>query len=297
MKNESKNAYQVVTDKIIALLETGKIPWRQPWSEGAGLGDNQNLMTQHQYKGVNALLTGCQGYLDPYWLTYRQAQELGGTVKKGEKGTPIVFFKFGVKEESDGEEKKWAMAKYSVAFNVAQCEIPGLDKILDKQRAKRKADRIQFTPLERCEKVLKGFETLPKIQHVEQRAYYRPATDTVNMPKQVSFESIEKYYAVLFHELTHSTGAENRLNRNGITEKNFFGSHEYSKEELVAEMGAAFLCHHTGIDTVTIENSAAYIHSWLRRLKDDPRLLMAASSQAQKAVDFILNKKEETKKC
>lgn len=299
MKNAKKDTYQVITDRILTLLEKGTIPWRQPWSQGAGLGDNQNLMSQHQYRGVNALLTAAQGYLDPYWLTYKQAQDLGGSIKHGEKGTPIAYFQFGVEEKDDGSEKKWAMAKYSTVFNVAQCDILGLDKILEKQRARRRAERIEFKPLEKCEDILSGYKTAPKIDHAEQRAYYRPSTDRINMPVKESFESVEKYYAVLFHELTHSTGSESRLMRQGVMAKNFFGSHEYSKEELIAEMGAAFLCSHAGIDSATLDNSAAYIQSWLRRLKDDPKLLMSAASAAQKASDYILNKKpkiEETKK-
>lgn len=279
------NAYKIVTDRMISLLEQGTIPWKKSWSEGAGLGEHQNLISQHQYRGINAVITSAQGYEHPYWLTFKQAADHGGRVKKGEKGTPIVYWQFGSKEDSDGKEKSFALTKYSVVFNIDQCE--GLDSIRALSK-KRKAEKIEFKPLEQCESIVSSYKGRPAIQHLEQRAYYRPSFDLVNMPKPESFRSVEEYYAVLFHELTHSTGHASRIGREGITEKNYFGSHAYSKEELIAEMGAAFLSAKAGISMATEQNSAAYIQGWLKVLKGDPRLVIQAASQAQKAADLIL---------
>lgn len=287
----STKTFETITNRIIQLLEQGTIPWKKTWSEGAGLGEHQNLISQHGYKGINALLTAAAGFSSPYWLTFKQASELGATVRKGEKGTPIVFWKFGTEQKEDGKEKSWAYAMHSTVFNIEQ--IDGLDtvKVL---AAKRKAKRIDFNPIESCEKIVSGFKNAPSLKHVEQRAFYRPSTDSINMPKQESFSSVEAYYATLFHEMTHSTGHKSRLGREGITEKNYFGSHSYSKEELVAEMGAAFLCGRAGISTATEENSAAYIKGWLEVFKGDSSFLIKAASQAQKAASLILGESEET---
>lgn len=278
-------AYEVVTERIVKMLESGTIPWKKSWSEGAGLGDHQNLISQHQYRGINAMVTSAQGYAEPYWLTFKQAADHGGTIRKGEKGTPIVYWQFGTKENSDGEEKRFALARYSTVFNIAQ--VDGMDSVKALIEKKRKQKRIDFSPIAECEKIVASYKGKPAIQHLEQRAYYRPAFDVVNMPVKDSFTSVEEYYAVLFHELAHSTGHQSRLGREGITEKNYFGSHKYSKEELVAEMGAAFLCAKAGINAATEENSAAYIQSWLKVLKNDSKLLMQAASAAQKAADLI----------
>jgi antirestriction protein ArdC len=289
------NVYQLVTDRIINQLETGTVPWRQPWSKGAGLGEHQNLISQHQYRGINSLLTGSQGYQDPFWLTFKQSQSLGGSVRKGEKGTPIVYWMFGTKQEENGTEKRWGFAKYSTVFNVSQCE--GLEEAVSKAKANRKSDRIEFKPIEACENIVKTYQAVP-IEFTQQRAFYRPSTDSINMPKPESFDTIENYYAVLFHELTHSTGHATRLNRPGIVSKAHFGDHSYSKEELVAELGSAFLCAKAGIDTPTIDQAASYIKSWLKALKDDPKMIIQASSAAQAAADLIQGiqaKTEETK--
>lgn len=278
--------FEVVTDRIVKILESGTVPWRKTWAEGAGLGEHQNLISQHGYRGINAMVTAASGFNSPYWLTYKQAVDHGGQVKRGEKSTPIVFWKFGCKENQDGEEKSWAFANYSNVFNLDQIEGMDSVKLLAKRR---KANKIEFKPIETCEKIASTYlATGPMLEHREQRAFYRPSTDSVNMPKRESFDSVEAYYATLFHELTHSTGHGSRIGRNGITDKNYFGSHAYSKEELIAEMGSAFLCSHAGIDTPTIDNSAAYIQSWLNVLKSDSKLVLQAASQAQKAFDLIV---------
>ena len=280
------NTCEVVTERIIKILESGTIPWRKPWSETGTLGTHQNLISQHAYRGINAILTASMGFSTPYWLTYKQALEHGGVVKAGEKGCPIVYWAFGTDEKADGTERKWAFCKYSTVFNLDQ--VDGLDSI-KLIAAKRKAQRIEFKPIEQCEAVVKGYPIA--IHHREQRAYYRPDHNYVNMPKPESFNSVENYYATLFHELGHSTGHESLLNRFKGEKQFHFGSHDYSKEELIAEMTSAFLCSKTGIDGMTVSQSAAYIQSWIKVLKGDPKLVLSAASQAQKAFDLILGVK------
>lgn len=283
-------ANELVTERIIALLERDIVPWRQEWSNAAGLGEHQNLISQHQYRGINALMTSAMGFEQPFWLSYKQATDLGGQVKKGEKSTPIVYWAFGATKDDNDVEKRWAYAKYSNVFNVAQIECPKLDAILKRHR---KAERINFNPIESCESVIRSYETMPKLKHDEQRAYYRPSQDLINMPKKDSFTSEHAYYQTLFHEMTHSTGHASRLNRLDVVKNLHFGSEEYSKEELVAELGSAFLCAKAGIDANSIERSAAYIKSWLKALKNDSTLVLSAASKAQKAFDLISGLKNE----
>jgi antirestriction protein ArdC len=148
-----------------------------------------------------------------------------------------------------------------------------------------------FHPLANAEKIVANVPLNPDIKYGGNRAYYSVSLDYIQLPHQHTFNSIEEYYSTYFHELTHATGHSSRLSRKSILEPSYFGSHEYSKEELVAEMGAAFLCGHAGIENKTIENSAAYIQGWLRELKNDKTLLIHAAAQAQKATDYILNRK------
>lgn len=288
-----QSTYQLITDRFISMLEKGTVPWRQPWSEKGNLFDQQNLATQHAYRGINVWLTMGQGYDSPYWLTFNQAKELGANVRKGEKGTPIVYWmRLSKQSDADPEDlKSFMVPKTYVVFNVAQVENLNLTETL----LKRKQKELDFKPLAECEKIVSGFESKPAIVHKEQRAYFRPSTDTVNMPRPESFRSAEDYYAVLFHELTHSTGHESRLKREALTQKvASFGSHEYSKEELIAELGSAFLCAKAGINSPDLEDqSAAYLKSWLKVLKNDSKLLIQAASAAQKSCELILNIKEE----
>lgn len=281
---EKNDAYQIMTDRICTLLERGEIPWRRPWHQNGGLMP-MNLKSRKEYRGINPLLLACAGYSSPYWLTYKQASELGGQVRKGEHGYPVVFWKWlDGKDRETGESKRIPLLRYYTVFNTAQCD--GLDgKVPDLA-----SERVTFQPIERCESVVAGYQGRPQIHTGGDRAFYRPSTDSVTMPPRESFTSAEGYYNVLFHELGHSTGHASRLKREGITDPVMFGSHDYSKEELVAEMTAAFLCGHCAIDNATVENSAAYIQSWLRALRNNKSLLVSAAAQAQKAADLILGR-------
>ena len=179
------------------------------------------------------------------------------------------------------------MLRYYHVFNAAQCE--GID-------AKVPVTEViehEFNPIRAAELIAEGMPKPPTITHDKSRAYYNPALDLVNVPRAQLFRSDQEYYSTLFHELVHATGHDSRLKRHDKKESVAFGSETYSKEELVAEMGCAFLCGASGIVDMTIKNSAAYISSWLKRLKDDVTLVVTAAGQAQKASDYILNVKAD----
>ena len=272
------NAYQIVTDRIIELLEQGTVPWQKPWKGG---GQAQNLMSKRPYRGINQFLLNASSYASPYWLTFNQAKKLGGSVKKGSKSTPVVFWKWLEVEDKDtGEKKEVPFLRYYRVFNLEQTE--GIQPPKEDQAPDR-----PFSPIERCEQIMAEMPSPPALQHQVQSAWYSPRKDLVNMPRPETFVSDEEYYSTLFHEMVHATGHETRLNRPTLVDMAPFGSTNYSKEELVAEMGAAMLCGVTGIVNQTINNSAAYIQGWLGKLRKDSTLVVQAAAQAQKAVDWV----------
>jgi antirestriction protein ArdC len=264
----------------------------------------KNFKSKKAYRGVNIWMlcatSMLKGYTSRYWLTYKQAQGAGGHVKKGEKATPVCYFQWIKPKAKKGEEqdtnKRIPLLRWFSVFNIDQCE--GVERPEDDINLEPKEDS-GFSPIEVCEQVMDAMPKRPEVKHLEQRAYYRPSTDTINMPKPESFEVPEEYYSTLFHEAGHSTGHASRVGRKGVEEATYFGSESYSKEELVAEMTAAFLCGHCGIENRTIDNSAAYIQNWLAKLSGDKRLVVHAAAQAQKATDYILGvtwEKEDDKK-
>lgn len=211
---------------------------------------------------------------------------------KGAKGYPVVFWKFDRDEkiEENGEiklKKSTPILRSYTVFSVA--DIEGLPDGMIPEPPEQK----EIGSIESAEAVVKEMPKRPKINHGGARAFYRPGDDSVTMPPKGSFEKAEEYYSTLFHELVHSTGHEARLNRKSITAHSFFGDGDYSREELVAEMGATFLCGYCGIEAATIDNAAAYIDAWIKTLKADNRAVVVAAGQAHKAADFILNVKEE----
>jgi antirestriction protein ArdC len=276
--------YEIITDRIMKKLEEGTVPWRKPWNASAGLP--KNLVSRKEYRGINVFLTGSQGYESPYWLTFKQAKALGGCVREGEKGTPIVYCDTFKKEVvgKDGElaEKQMSFLRYYTVFNMAQ--VDGVEA-----PASSIVER-PFNPIKECEKLVADMPHPPELKvGVGGRAFYRSSEDAVYMPRAELFVSDEEYYSTLFHELVHSTGHETRLNRRPSTEHRSFGDEAYSKEELVAEMGASFLSATAGIENATLDNSAAYIQGWLAALRDDKKMVILAAAAAQKASDYILN--------
>lgn len=275
-------AYERITERIVALMEQGTVPWHKPWQIQTGMP--RNLVTQKPYRGINTFLLMSMGYESPNWLTLRQANQLGGTVKKGEKSCPVVFWKqMQIEDKEKEESKRIPLLRLYHVFNVSQCE--GL-----KLKDVPKADEGVFAMTEAAE-IVAGMSQPPVIKHGMTAAYYASRQDIVGMPEKKRFDTEDAYHAALFHELVHSTGHETRLKRQSITERNGFGTDPYCKEELVAELGSAFLCGQAGIVERTIDSSAAYVENWLKQLKNDKMLIVYAAAQAQKAADFILGRK------
>jgi antirestriction protein ArdC len=247
------SVYEQITQLIIGFLARGTIPWHNPWQIQTGLP--RNLVSKKAYRGINVFLLQALGYESLFWLTYRQAQELGGNVRKGEKGCPVVFWKqLTVEGRETAEEEIIPLLRYYHVFNVAQCE--GLKNI----------PAIAETPVPTPtapDIVVGNMPQPPTIRHGMRGAFYSPAEDSVGMPMRERFDNEAAYYATLFHELIHSTGHASRLSRSTLAESTGFGSSPYCREELIAEMGASFLCGHAGVAERTVENSAAYIHGWL----------------------------------
>lgn len=282
--------YQTVTNLIIEHLERGVVPWRCPWQREVGIP--RNFHTGKTYNGVNVLLLGLRHMPSPYWLTFRQAQERGGHVRKGERGAHVIKVGESKSSEEEGadapalpQHKRLFLREFTV-FNATQIEgiefpatlgIPALSPNERIEAAEQVVAEMQLSPV-----IQEGMSTV---------ACYRMATDTVHMPIIASFESAEAYYLTLFHELIHSSGHPKRLNRESLIKHDGFGGKVYSQEELVAEMGAAFLGMETHIVTDSHEQSAAYLQSWLGvlRVKEHKRWIIHAASQASKAASFILN--------
>jgi antirestriction protein ArdC len=267
-------SYERITERIVALLEQGTVPWHRPWQVKTGLP--RNLVTQRPYRGINVFLLMAQGHESPHWLTFRQAIQLGGSVRKGEKACPVIFWKqFAVEEE---KPRKVPLLRLYHVFNAAQCD--GLKAVPEE------------IPLEvtKPAEIVAGMPEPPVIRHGMTEAFYSPTDDTVSLPKPERFKGTEEYYATLFHELVHSTGHAKRLNRASIMERNGYGTDPYCREELIAELGSAFLSGQAGIVERTIDNSAAYLEGWLTRLKNDRTLIVFAAAQAQKAADFVLGR-------
>jgi antirestriction protein ArdC len=292
------DVYNVITERIIEKLEQGTVPWHKPWRS---IGAPQNLVSKKLYRGINIWLLTTQGYTSPYWATIRQINQLGGQVRKGEKSTPVVFWKIyvdGVEakangdqhepehEQEEGQGRRRFVLRYYAVFNTEQCELPASVN----ERLALPEPR-QLDPIEACEKILAGMPNPPDIVHTGDKAFYSPATDRVTMPPRALFESAEEYWCTLWHEAGgHASGHPKRLNRESITEAAPFGSVTYGVEECIAEMTAAYLCGITGIENRTIDNSAAYIAHWLlSKLRADRKFIIHAAAQAQHACDYVLN--------
>lgn len=281
--------YQLVTDTILAHLERGVVPWRCPWN--LSTGKPRNFHTGREYQGVNVLLLGLLHFDSPWWMTFRQAQERTGMVRKGERGATVMKWGRHQKEVTQGdgsEEKKttFYLKTYRV-LNAAQ--IAGIE--FPKVETKSPLDPSQRVA--RAEQIVAQMTKCPLIR--EERgthACYRRSSDTIDMPGFIRFDTPEDFHLTLFHELVHSTGHESRLARKGVTDSDGFGGKVYSQEELVAEMGAAFLGMEAGIVRDRHEQSAAYLKSWLDILKEPEhrRWIVQAANQAGRAADFILGR-------
>lgn len=266
--------YQEITDSIIAELEKGAAPWVKPWN--APNSADKNFISQKAYRGINRLILAMAGmpYTVPVWATYKQWESVGGQVRKGEKGTKIIYWNQAKSETPEGEEKTYAFAKAYFVFNVGQ--IDGIDIIASEDT------QIDNARIDNCEKRIAA--TGANIVIGGDTACFIPSSDIIKMPAIGTFQSSEHYYATAFHELTHWTSDKTRCDRD--LSKGRFGNADYAFEELVAELGAAFLCQQHGISGDL--RHAGYIDSWLKALKNDNKAIFKASGLAQQASDFIL---------
>lgn len=287
-----RDIYQSVTDQIVTMLESGAVPWRSPILGRSKAGHPKNMNTGKQYRGVNTFLLAftafAKGYGSSYWLTFNQAKERGACVKKGEKASMVVFWKmWKTKDKQTGEPAEIPVLQFYNVFNVEQCDgLAAPDAVA--------FEPLDFKPIESAERIVSGYAGAPLIAgDGGQSAFYRPSDDSVHMPVQTRFASVDEYYSTLFHELSHSTGHENRLNRKLDGGHHSFGSSAYGKEELIAEMSAAFLCGQAGINPATIENQAAYVGGWLKAIKSDKKLVIASAGAAQKSADWIIGNREQ----
>lgn len=323
-RNGSKfDIFQTVTDQVLEALGRDLMPWRKPWVTRNGLGGDvvsmhQNLVTHRHYRGINPFLLEItaltRGYTSPYWLSFKQAKEKGGQVRKGEKSTLVVFWKPTQYKPKAGTTcpkchqgklnasgkcdncgkttttvKSMFLRHYNV-FNIEQCdgikaptiETPPIgEEILE-----------EFDPIAAAESIITNMPEAPTVRYGGNRAYYRPPTDSIGMPHRSQFETSAEFYSTLFHEHIHSTGHKDRLDRKDAFKGNF-GDPDYAREELVAEMGASMLCAIAGVEN-NVDQSAAYIRHWMSKadyeaaLKADKKLVIYAAARAQKAADYIL---------
>ena len=273
----SVNVYQKVTDRIVELLEQGVCPWRKAWFSNPAI----NYVTRKPYSLLNQFLLNKGGE----WLTFNQIRERGGHLRAGSKGGMVVFFKFIEKEDAEtGERTRYPILKYYHVYHIEDCE--GIESQIESP-----SGRV-LDPVFACDSAVAeyiGREGV-RIEYDDfgDRAYYSLASDKVVVPAITRFRNVSEYYATLFHELMHSTGAESRLNRGlaGYSERN---RENYSREELVAEIGANMLLTIFGLDdNSTTENNAAYVADWLRVLRSDNHMIVVCASQSEKAVKFFL---------
>jgi antirestriction protein ArdC len=283
--------YEKVTERLMEIIENSEVlPWRQPWF--ASMERPYNFKSKKSYRGFNILnlsvLAGVNGYTHNAWLTFKQAKSMGYSIKKGEKSSYVVYYnrvakkeiteKDGVEEE---ETKYFSILKCFPVFNIEQttAEIEAIEKV--------GKDLVIDTE---CEKVINSYKEREKIA-IEIKpcdsAFYSPSQDYIQVPELAQYKKVEEFYSTLFHEIAHSTGHEKRLNRDMSGR---FGSDNYSKEELVAEITATILCQENGF-TNTYENSSAYLKSWLNKVDNGAREFVVACNKAYRAVDFVLTGK------
>ena len=277
----SRDIYTVITERFLEQLKRGTVPWQRPWLSA------QNVVSRKPYRGINALLLGSAPHGSPFWVSFKQALDLGGHVRKGERSTPVIYYKFLDRRDAegqlvvrgDGTPAKVPFIRWSNVFNLEQTEGIEAPALAAKEAVR--------PPVEKAREMVAAADLCP-IHHVGFAACYAPDQDVIRMPALSTFQSAADYHHTLFHEMVHATGHASRLDREGVTSPIRFGSERYSKEELVAELGAAFLSNEAGIlDDVQFQNSAAYLAAWSQKLTDDPRLLVSAAAHGQRASDLI----------
>lgn len=283
----NKTAFDHMTDKVVeqikAAMERGDTKWIKPWTSA---GANKNPISKTVYKGANQFMLTLMGFTDNRWLTFKQISALKGTVNKGAKGTFVTFWKI-----IKSTDKKTELAttiplfKCYIVFNVEQTNLVEIGAI----PALVITETTEEQKINTCESIISGYKDAPSVKHGGDRAFYTP--DYVQMPLKTSFSDVKAYYATLFHEFAHSTGYQTRLNRDL---KGRFGSDKYAYEELVAELSAAFLAAHAGIDDNNYDQSAAYLGGWLKPLQDNPKMFEKAAREAYKVFEYIIGDSKDT---
>jgi antirestriction protein ArdC len=290
-------ANEIIASEFVEKIEkSGKLPWFKPW-----YGIEPVNIRGTGYRGINLLILGfemiTQEYKSPYWLTFNQCRGLGGKIKKGSKGVKIVFWKWvnsspdfdpdlspqNPQDIDNSQGKQYPILRYYNVFNIDQTEGIPEDKLPEIPEIKGES----WNPIEETEKFIGSIPGLEIRYSVADIACYKPSEDYIQIPSPETFQGPEHYYSVHFHEIGHWTGHPDRLNRDLKSLRE--SKHDYSFEELIAELTAAFLCNKFGILNRTFNNSAAYIQSWVKVLKSDPKMIFKAASKAQKAFDYIVD--------
>jgi antirestriction protein ArdC len=308
--NLKNDVYQKVADRLIEMIDNNVIPWRKPWKQTAEDGGSMfeacvSYSTGKPYSFLNQIL--CE-FREGQYITFAQAKKVGGNVKRGAKGYPVVFWSFVEKDATDqngnkkyndrGEVVKtsYPVLKWYHVFNVEDCEnIPERKKVVVPDDDS--GDVVALDPIQAAEDLAHNYVTREGITlniGKSNRAYFQPSSDTVVLPELSQFTEVSEYYSTMFHELTHSTGVKTRLNRDEMTKIVAFGDQDYSREELTAEMGAAFILGRLGIQQEsTVTNSAAYLQGWRKAIKNDPKCVVLAAGRAEKAANYIFNGKSQ----
>jgi antirestriction protein ArdC len=290
-----RDVLKEVTDAVIECLERGVMPWRRPWIDGKATSDGvpHNAITGRAYSGVNYVQLTMAGlrYTSQGWLTFKQAKEAGGNVRKGEKGTAIVFWRplDRTKRDEDGSEhtERFLMLRTFTVFNIAQCDGVKLPKRRSQLHTVPVDPSDAMGPARACVDALKGCS----VAYGGNKAFYVPSADAIRMPAPEQFTTMDHFRATLAHECAHATGSKERLDRD-LTGR--FGSESYAAEELVAELASAMVGARLGFDTALIEHHAAYLEDWLRVLKGDRKALLTAASKAQQACNYLVPESVES---
>lgn len=278
------NVYQIVTERIVEELKNGIIPWQKPWV--GGQMEAINFVTRKPYSLLNQILLGKAGE----WLTFKQIQDKKACLQAGAKSRIVVYFTLVDRKETNGDEtisKKFPMLKYYRVFHID--DVKGLE-------SKIQEEKFEGDPIEEAENIINDYLKRENLTFRDgnDKAFYSPLNDVVVVPNRNKFKEVSEYYSTSFHELTHSTMHEKRCNRREENKNSLFGNFDYSREELVAEIGAAMLCNYAHIDCdKAFKNSIAYIQSWLKALNDDPKMIVWASSRAEKAAKYIIGETAE----
>lgn len=282
--------HQILTDKVLAMIDSGVAPWKRPWRAA---GRPRNIRGTN-YHGINYFMLSMVAEMNGWsnvWMTFNQIKEKGGTIKEDQKknGTCAYFFKMLERENTvTGDmENSHPIFRFFLVFNLDQ-----VDGIIVK--GVNDGNGASHAEMPAPQSIVDGYAGRPEIRFGGSSAYYQPVTDKVTMPLLSAFDTPEQYYATMFHELAHSTGHLSRLNRKEVMDPVGYGSHEYSLEELVAELTSVYLCDECGIaNDRTLENSANYLGNWYKALKNDPKMFATAAARAQKAATHILGKVED----